>query len=76
MRAAGAISTRSAISIPTLAFGALPWGRREFVTEWDEFRHLDMERIKRLMSRPVIVDGRNLYNPKAMRELGFAYRGA
>jgi UDPglucose 6-dehydrogenase len=45
------------------------------VTEWDEFRHLDMERIKKLMRRPVIVDGRNLYDPKAMRELGFVYRG-
>ena len=45
------------------------------VTEWDEFRHLDMERIKRAMRRPVIVDGRNLYDPKTMRELGFVYRG-
>jgi UDPglucose 6-dehydrogenase len=45
------------------------------VTEWDEFRTLDMERIKRAMRRPVIVDGRNLYDPKAMRDLGFVYRG-
>jgi UDPglucose 6-dehydrogenase len=45
------------------------------VTEWDEFRTLDLERIKRAMRRPVIVDGRNLYDPKLMRELGFVYRG-
>src|SRR5438132_8133712 len=45
------------------------------VTEWDEFRTLDMERVKRLMRRPVVVDGRNLYDPKTMRELGFVYRG-
>jgi UDPglucose 6-dehydrogenase len=45
------------------------------VTEWDEFRTLDMERIKRAMRRPVIVDGRNLYDPRAMRDLGFVYRG-
>ena len=45
------------------------------VTEWDEFRHLDLERVKRLMRRPVIVDGRNIYDPKTMRDLGFVYRG-
>ena len=45
------------------------------VTEWDEFRSLDMERVKRAMRRPVIVDGRNIYDPKLMRELGFVYRG-
>jgi UDPglucose 6-dehydrogenase len=45
------------------------------VTEWDEFRHLDLERVKRVMRRPVIVDGRNIYDPKTMRDLGFVYRG-
>jgi UDPglucose 6-dehydrogenase len=45
------------------------------VTEWDEFKALDLDRIKRLMRRPVIVDGRNIYDPDAMRELGFVYRG-
>ncbi len=45
------------------------------VTEWDEFRTLDMSRIKELMRRPVIVDGRNLFDPKVMREAGFVYRG-
>jgi UDPglucose 6-dehydrogenase len=45
------------------------------VTEWDEFRHLDLERIKAVMRRPVIVDGRNIFEPKTMRDLGFVYRG-
>ena len=45
------------------------------VTEWNEFRQLDMSRIKQLMRRPVIVDGRNVYDPNAMRKLGFTYRG-
>jgi UDPglucose 6-dehydrogenase len=45
------------------------------VTEWDEFRHLDFDRIKPLMRRPVLVDGRNIYDPRAMRDRGFIYRG-
>ena len=45
------------------------------VTEWNEFRNLDLARIKRSMRRPVLVDGRNIYDPAAMRELGFTYRG-
>jgi len=45
------------------------------VTEWNEFKQLDMLRLKRLMRRPVIVDGRNLYDPGEMRRLGFVYRG-
>jgi UDPglucose 6-dehydrogenase len=45
------------------------------VTEWNEFRQLDMARIKHLMRKPVIVDGRNIYDPQAMRSLGFTYRG-
>jgi UDPglucose 6-dehydrogenase len=45
------------------------------VTDWDEFKTLDLERIKHLMRRPVVVDGRNIYEPDHMRELGFVYRG-
>jgi len=45
------------------------------VTEWNEFRQLDLVRIKRSMRRPVLVDGRNIYEPEQMRELGFVYRG-
>lgn len=43
------------------------------VTEWNEFRELDLKRIKKLMKRPVIVDGRNIYNPSEMKALGFRY---
>jgi UDPglucose 6-dehydrogenase len=45
------------------------------VTEWDEFRNLDLDRLKGLMRRPVIVDGRNMFDPKIMRDHGWVYRG-
>ena len=45
------------------------------MTEWDEFKRLDLSKIKRLMRQPVIVDGRNLYNPEKMKKLGFTYVG-
>jgi UDPglucose 6-dehydrogenase len=44
-------------------------------TEWNEFKHLDLCRIRDLMRQPFIVDGRNLYDPARMMELGFTYRG-
>jgi UDPglucose 6-dehydrogenase len=43
------------------------------VTEWNEFRALDLARVKQLMRRPVIVDLRNIYNPEEMAALGFDY---
>ena len=43
--------------------------------EWGEFRELDLDRIKKAMKTPIIFDGRNIYNPKRMRELGFKYYG-
>jgi UDPglucose 6-dehydrogenase len=42
-------------------------------TEWDVFRELDWERAGKLMARRLVVDGRNLYSPSRMRELGFEY---
>ncbi len=45
------------------------------VAEWNEFKQLDMERVKELMRQPVLMDGRNVYDPQRMRELGFTYRG-
>ncbi|QSQ20200.1 UDP-glucose/GDP-mannose dehydrogenase family protein [Pyxidicoccus parkwayensis] len=45
------------------------------VTEWNEFRHPDFERMKGLMKSPVVFDGRNVYDPTRMRELGFTYYG-
>ncbi len=45
------------------------------VTEWNEFKQLDLPRIAGLMRRPVFIDGRNVYDPKMMHELGFEYSG-
>jgi UDPglucose 6-dehydrogenase len=45
------------------------------VTDWNEFKQLDMERVKSLMHQPVLIDGRNIYDPKRMVEMGFTYRG-
>ncbi|MEA3375592.1 MAG: UDP-glucose/GDP-mannose dehydrogenase family protein [Chloroflexota bacterium] len=45
------------------------------VTEWNEFKNLDLARIRGLMSGNVIIDGRNIYEPRQMADLGFYYRG-
>lgn len=45
------------------------------ITEWNEFRRPDFDRMKSLMKEPVIFDGRNIYDPKVMREKGFVYYG-
>jgi UDPglucose 6-dehydrogenase len=45
------------------------------VTEWNEFKQLDLERIGKLMKQRMIFDGRNIYDPEAMAKLGFCYRG-
>jgi len=45
------------------------------VTEWNEFRNPDFDLMKQKMSQPVIFDGRNLFDPKRMKSLGFAYSG-
>jgi UDPglucose 6-dehydrogenase len=45
------------------------------ITEWNEFRQLDLRRVKQLMRRPMIVDGRNIYDPELLKDLGFIYRG-
>jgi UDPglucose 6-dehydrogenase len=46
-----------------------------FMTEWNQFRALDMQRIRRLMRTPKIADLRNIYEPDSVRELGFDYIG-
>ena len=43
------------------------------VTDWNEYRHPDFKRILTALRRPVVVDGRNLYDPQRMRSLGFTY---
>ncbi len=45
------------------------------VTEWNEFKQLDLERIRKLLKQPILFDGRNIYEPEKMRSLGFKYRG-
>ncbi len=44
------------------------------VTEWNEFKQLDLTRIKQVMKQPVIIDGRNIYEPAQLKGLGFTYR--
>ena len=46
-----------------------------FVTEWNQFRALDLARIRDLMATPRVVDLRNIYDPEDMKELGFQYVG-
>jgi UDPglucose 6-dehydrogenase len=45
------------------------------ITEWNEFKQLDLEKVKGLLKTPVIFDGRNIYDPAAMKKMGFKYRG-
>ncbi len=45
------------------------------ITEWNEFKQLDLEKIKGLLNSPVIFDGRNIYEPAVMSAMGFKYRG-
>ena len=44
------------------------------VTPWNEFKQLDLEKIKDLLKSPIIYDGRNIYDPAVMKEMGFSYR--
>ena len=45
------------------------------VTEWNEFRQLDLEKMKSEMKNPVLLDGRNIYDPKKAKQIGFTYFG-
>ena len=44
-------------------------------TEWNEFKQLDLARLRDAMRSPIVVDGRNIYDPAEMARLGFRYRG-
>ena len=46
-----------------------------FLTEWDEFKHLDFEKIKGMMKTPYIIDGRNFLNMEKLKKMGFIYKG-
>lgn len=43
------------------------------LTEWNEFKQIDLKKIKKLLKNPVIFDGRNIYDPITMKKLGFSY---
>lgn len=45
------------------------------VTDWNEFKEMDLARVRKLMKRPVIADGRNIYDPGMVKRLGFKYIG-
>ena len=45
------------------------------MTEWNEFKEIDWERIKKEMKQPVILDGRNIYDPEKLKAMGFKYQG-
>ena len=71
--------TRRAQLLPDVDFKDGPYEVAEgadvlvIITEWDQFRALDLDRIKLLMNAPVLVDLRNIYKPADMRARGFAY---
>ncbi|MFA4993413.1 MAG: UDP-glucose/GDP-mannose dehydrogenase family protein [Candidatus Omnitrophota bacterium] len=45
------------------------------VTEWNEFKEMDFTRLKKLLKRPLVIDARNIYEPRLLREKGFIYIG-
>ena len=63
-----------AIEYAETSYGALDGADAlAVVTDWNEYRHPDFDRMRTLMRRPIVVDGRNLYDPQRMRALGFTY---
>jgi UDPglucose 6-dehydrogenase len=44
------------------------------ITPWNEFKQLDLEKVRDLLKSPIIYDGRNIYDPRVMKEMGFTYR--
>ena len=68
-----------AILPPSVTFADSPYAAAEgahaavLVTEWNEFRYLNLDRLRAQLKRPVIFDGRNLWEPERMRRLGFEY---
>ncbi len=67
--------------LPTVTFCATAYDAAKeadallIITEWNEFKQIDWERIKQVMKQPVVVDGRNIYDPQEMHERGFIYAG-
>lgn len=44
------------------------------LTEWEKFKNLDLQKVKKLLNQPIIIDGRNIYEPSKMSRLGFIYK--
>jgi UDPglucose 6-dehydrogenase len=67
--------------LPGIAFGKDPYDVAKgadalvLATEWNQFRRLDLQRIKGLLKTPVFIDLRNVYDPDQMKRLGFDYCG-
>ena len=66
--------------LPDIAYASSPYSCAEgadalvIVTEWEQFRALDLGRLKDVMARPVVVDLRNVYRPEDMAKYGFIYQ--
>jgi UDPglucose 6-dehydrogenase len=71
--------THAQAEFPGVAFADGPYACAEgadalvIVTEWEQFRALDLDRLKAVMKQPVLIDLRNVYRPAEMAELGFVY---
>jgi len=67
--------------LPEVEYGGDPYDVAKgsdalvLVTEWNQFRRLDLQRIKTLLKRPIFIDLRNVYDPDQMKRLGFNYCG-
>ncbi len=66
--------------LPEIEYCRDPYGAAEgaealvILTEWNEFKEMDLPRLKKLLHQPIIIDGRNIYDPAQMAQLGFTYR--
>jgi UDPglucose 6-dehydrogenase len=73
--------SQASVLVPEMQMGSSPYEVAEgchamvICTEWNEFKHLDLNRIQKAMRQAVIVDGRNIYDPIEMARLHFSYRG-
>jgi UDPglucose 6-dehydrogenase len=71
---------REGIRLDTITFcedayaAALGADALVIVTEWNEFKSLNMHQIRSVMRRPILIDGRNIYEAEQMNRLGFTYR--
>src|SRR5581483_3199627 len=71
--------TQEYLVSPNLEFAASPYAAAEgadgllILTDWEEFTHLDLPRLRKLMAYPIVLDGRNLYDPQLMAQNGFTY---